>query len=145
MVGWLTLGVLLAADRLGTWMTAVLLASVGAWLSAIVATNGDAATATAAALDQSAGWLGIAVGAGCLVHCLGDAMTKSGCPILWPLMINGERWYDLRLPKLLRLRTGSWVEHVLIYPAVLIGCVLALPGVAEHLLLALEPAAAAAP
>lgn len=40
-------------------------------------------------------WLGLAVGVGCFAHCLGDVITASGCPVLWPLPIpKWEQKYD---------------------------------------------------
>jgi hypothetical protein len=55
-------------------------------------------------------------------------LTRSGCPWLWPLPIRGETWYEIRLPRHLRFRTGSWVENLVIAPALVIGGVLLLPG-----------------
>jgi membrane-bound metal-dependent hydrolase YbcI (DUF457 family) len=59
-------------------------------------------------------WLGTAVALGMLVHCCGDALTESGCPLLAPLRINGQSWYALRLPKPMRLRTGGRVEKLVL-------------------------------
>lgn len=55
-------------------------------------------------------WLGTAVALGMLVHCCGDALTESGCPLLAPLRIRRRAWYPIRLPKPLRLRTGGATE-----------------------------------
>lgn len=85
------------------------------------------------ALADSSGWLGLAVALGCFTHCLGDALTKSGCPFLFPIPIAGETWYELRPPRWLRFRTGGGFESYFVYPAVGIGCVLAIPGVAGYL------------
>lgn len=52
-------------------------------------------------------WLGYAVGAGCLVHCLGDAMTKSGVPLLWPWPVQGQVWYPVRPRMEWRFTTGG--------------------------------------
>lgn len=57
-------------------------------------------------------WLGIAVTLGCLTHCLGDAMTNSGCPIVWPVKIRGQRWYRLGTPRVVRFGTGGVAEQV---------------------------------
>lgn len=134
VAAWLALGLVLAVDRLGRIGKAVVAGLVLGWILDL-ATSGypHVITAANASLDQSAGWLGLAVGIGCFVHCLGDAMTCSGCPILWPLKINGERWYDLRLPRFLRLTTDSWVETGIIYPATLVACLFAIPGAAANL------------
>lgn len=60
--------------------------------------------AVSAALGCCLGWaieprqLALALAAGCVVHVLGDMMTKSGVPLLWPYMINGKRWWKVRTP-----------------------------------------------
>lgn len=55
------------------------------------------------------GWLGVPVGAGCLVHVLGDMLTITGCPFWAPFVkFKGQRWHICHLlPKGLRLSTGS--------------------------------------
>lgn len=116
----LGLAVLLAVDVLGDWLVLVLLGVAGWWIS-----QGQPEQQLAAV----SGWIGWAVAAGCLVHCLGDALTRSGCPFLWPLPIAGETWYELRPPELLRFRTGGAVEMLLIWPACVLAGVLLLPGV----------------
>jgi hypothetical protein len=60
---------------------------------------------------------------------LDDAITKSGCPFLWPVPIAGETWYELRPPRFLRFRTGGGVEKRLLVPAFTLAGVLLLPGV----------------
>jgi hypothetical protein len=62
------------------------------------------------------------------VHCLGDSLTRSGCPWMWPLPIGGETWYEIRLPRPLRFRTNGWFERLIIVPLLLGGAVLLLPG-----------------
>lgn len=95
---------------------------------------GMAATAVATRLDVAgAEELGLLFGAGtalgCAVHCLGDALTVRGCPLLWPIPICGETWYELRPPRLLRFRTGGPVEQFLVVPALTVLAVLLIPGV----------------
>lgn len=70
-------------------------------------------------------WLGIPVAVGCLVHDLGDATTNSGCPILWPLLVDGQRWYRAGTPQLLRYAAGSWVEQAVVLPVLAVGAVAA--------------------
>lgn len=41
--------------------------------------------------------LGLAVGAGCLVHLAGDWLTVHGVPLYWPLTVRGKRWWMSRL------------------------------------------------
>jgi membrane-bound metal-dependent hydrolase YbcI (DUF457 family) len=62
-------------------------------------------------------WIGLPILLGALVHCIGDALTVSGCPILWPIPIGRKRWYPLGPPKFMRFRAGSWVEIKVLTPA----------------------------
>ncbi|MEU2870922.1 metal-dependent hydrolase [Streptomyces olivoreticuli] len=67
-------------------------------------------------------WLGLPIVLGALVHDIGDALTVSGCPILWPIPIGRKRWYPVGPPKSLRFRAGSWVELKVLMPVfVLLG------------------------
>ncbi|WP_427894409.1 metal-dependent hydrolase [Kribbella sp. GL6] len=116
-------GLVLAADALGDWIVVAVLAAAG-W-SVVGAGPADAVQA---GLTQIGGWIGAAVAVGMFVHCLGDSLTRSGCPWLWPLPIRGETWYELRLPKPFRFSTGHWFEHAVIVPVLTIGGVLLLPG-----------------
>ncbi len=61
-------------------------------------------------------WIGIPVALGALVHCIGDAITVSGCPIFWPIPIGRKRWYPVGPPEFLRFRAGSWVEIKVLMP-----------------------------
>ncbi len=65
-------------------------------------------------------WLGLPIVLGALVHDIGDALTVSGCPILWPLPIGRKRWYPLGPPKGMRFRAGSRVETKVLMPAFLV-------------------------
>jgi hypothetical protein len=115
------LGLLLAEDALGDWMLLVSGAGVVWWLY-------QAGPNPKAELSELAGLLGIAVAVGCFTHCLGDSITESGCPFLFPIPIAGETWYELRPPKPLRLRTGKRVEKLVIFPAFAILAVVLIPG-----------------
>ncbi|MEV0682132.1 metal-dependent hydrolase [Actinosynnema sp. NPDC050436] len=121
----LAVAALLAVDALGDWVLAAAAFVALLWLA-----NGNPEHELAAV----AGWIGWAVAAGCLVHCLGDALTLSGCPFLWPIPIAGETWYEIRPPRLLRFRTGGPVEQFLVLPACTVAGVLLLPGVWPMLL-----------
>jgi hypothetical protein len=81
----------------------------------------------------TAGWLGTAVALGMLVHAVGDAITESGAPLLWPLPIRGRTWYPVGSPRVARFRTGGAVEAWLVAPALtvatLVLAVLVVPGV----------------
>lgn len=65
--------------------------------------------------------VGLAVAVGCLTHCLGDAMTNSGCPILWPIKVRGQRWFRVGTPRAVRFGTGGAVEHVIAVALVGVG------------------------
>jgi membrane-bound metal-dependent hydrolase YbcI (DUF457 family) len=119
--GVVILGLLLAQGALGDWLLPISGAAVAWWIYSA----GD----HAAQLDQISGWLGMAVAAGCLAHCLGDALTVAGCPFLFPIPIAGETWYEIRPPRFLRFRTGKRVENRLIFPSFVLLAVLLVPGV----------------
>ncbi|HEU4947044.1 MAG TPA: metal-dependent hydrolase [Kribbella sp.] len=121
-------GLVLAADVLGDWLLAVV-AGAGLWTAAGNRLPGSsAAAAVQAGLDDIGSWIGVAVALGIFVHCLGDSLTRSGCPWLWPLPIRGETWYEIRLPRGLRFRTGGPVEQFVVAPALVAAGVLLLPG-----------------
>lgn len=65
---------------------------------------------------EQALWCGVAVAAGCLAHCLGDAITEQGCPIFWPVPFSYKTWYPVAPPKVMRMRTGGKVELGLLLP-----------------------------
>ena len=113
----LLVALMLAVDALGDWVLPAALTALVLGLA-----NGDD-------LAGIASWLGVAVGTGCLVHDLGDALTESGCPVLWPLPIAGETWYELRPPRLVRFRTGGPGELLVVWPVCVVAAVLLLPGV----------------
>jgi membrane-bound metal-dependent hydrolase YbcI (DUF457 family) len=86
----------------------------------------------------TAGWLGTAVTLGMIVHSIGDAITESGAPLLWPLPIRRRTWYPVGSPRPLRFRTGGAVEAWLVAPALTVAVfvlvALVVPGVAPLLL-----------
>lgn len=73
--------------------------------------------------------VGVGIALGCVVHCLGDALTLSGCPFLWPIPIAGETFYELRPPRLLRFRTNGPFERRAMFPALVVATILLIPGV----------------
>ncbi|MGL5911573.1 MAG: metal-dependent hydrolase [Phycicoccus sp.] len=82
--------------------------------AAVPGVSPEAVPVVASALTD---WrLGVIVATGCVVHSLGDAITISGVPLLWPLLIRGETWWEVRPPQLLRLRTGGRVERWVVFP-----------------------------
>ncbi|RMI31615.1 metal-dependent hydrolase [Streptomyces triticirhizae] len=70
--------------------------------------------------DEPYAWLGLPIVLGAVVHTLGDAITISGCPMLWPLPIAGRRWYPLGTPSFMRFRAGAWVENKVLMPAFIV-------------------------
>lgn len=86
----------------------------------------------------TAGWLGTAVTLGMVVHSLGDAVTESGAPLLWPLTIRQRRWYPVGSPRALRFRTGGRTESWVVAPALTVAtfalAVVVVPGAASALL-----------
>lgn len=63
------------------------------------------------AADVSWWWVGAPVAWGTLAHSLGDAATRSGAPLWWPLRIGGCRWRAVGSPRWARFRTGGLVER----------------------------------
>lgn len=59
-------------------------------------------------------WVGAAVTFGWIAHLLGDMMTVSGVPILFPLKHRGKRWWNFRLP--LGIKAGGWIEMSILMP-----------------------------
>lgn len=49
--------------------------------------------------------LALIVGWGSFIHSLGDCLTNSGAPLLYPLPIRGQLWYRFKAPA--RFSTGS--------------------------------------
>lgn len=86
----------------------------------------------------TAGWLGTAVTLGMLVHSVGDAITESGAPLLWPVRIRHRSWYPVGSPRPLRFRTGGPVEAWVVAPALTVAvfvlAALVVPGLAPLLL-----------
>lgn len=124
-------GLVLAADVLGDWIILVVLGATAWSVTGTALPGTTAADAVQAGLSEIGGWIGVAVGLGMFAHCLGDSLTRSGCPWLWPLPIRGETWYELRLPRPLRFSTDSWVERLVVAPLLLVAGVLLLPGALE--------------
>jgi membrane-bound metal-dependent hydrolase YbcI (DUF457 family) len=121
-------GLVLAADALGDWIILLVLAATGWSIAGTALPGTSTADAVQTGLTEIGGWIGMAVALGMFVHCLGDSLTRSGCPWLWPLPIRGETWYELRLPRPLRFRTGNWVERLVVAPLLVVAGVLLLPG-----------------
>ena len=91
-------------------------------LVGVMAISAALTIVTAAALPAEAArgkfwWLGLAVGGGSAVHCLGDAITRAGVPFVWPIPIGGRCWWEIQLPSRLAIRAGGRFEYVVLLPA----------------------------
>jgi len=100
------------ADRAG-WLvvTAVALAAAGLTFAQLPAGRGYP-------------MLGLAVGVGCLVHLLGDMITSTGVPLLWPIPIGRRTWRMIGVPDAFAIRVGGKVETAL-RGALVVICLLA--------------------
>lgn len=54
--------------------------------------------------------LGVAVAAGCVVHLLGDVITRAGIPVLWPFRYRRRRWHMIGVPNAVAVTVGGKVE-----------------------------------
>jgi membrane-bound metal-dependent hydrolase YbcI (DUF457 family) len=88
-------------------------------LGAVLAGAGAAALVFAFGPDAGWWWLGLPAGFGVLAHIVGDGLTKSAVPLLWPVRISGCRWYPCGPPRWLRFRTGGGVERWVVGPLML--------------------------
>ncbi|MFD7920922.1 metal-dependent hydrolase [Streptomyces sp. NPDC059740] len=114
-------GLLWRAARVSSDVLVWLLGAATAWIVAgIMDQPGNGAHWLFAEPGQQYLWLGLPVVLGALVHDVGDAITISGCPILWPIPVGRKRWYPVSTPKPMRFRAGSWVENKVLMPAFMI-------------------------
>lgn len=127
VVAIIVVGLALAVDALGDRLFMVLCTVAALWVATVY--RQGLIDALSVELTRVGSWIGIAVALGMFVHCLGDSVTMSGCPWLWPIRIAGETWYEIRPPKLLRFRTGGPFEQAVVVPGLAVGAVLLLPGV----------------
>ncbi|MEV2200064.1 metal-dependent hydrolase [Streptomyces fradiae] len=114
-------GLLWRAARVSSDVLVWLLGASCAWiLAGVLDQPVNGANWLFEAPGQEYMWLGLPIVLGALVHDVGDALTVSGCPILWPLPIKKKRWYPIGPPKSLRFRAGSWVEVRVLMPAFMV-------------------------
>ncbi|MEW2546214.1 metal-dependent hydrolase [Streptomyces sp. NPDC047002] len=114
-------GLLWRAARVSSDVLVWLLGAFAAWtLAGILDEPGHGANWLFTDPGQEYLWLGLPIVLGALVHDLGDAITVSGCPILWPIPIGRKRWYAFGTPKPMRFRAGSWVEVKILMPLFMI-------------------------
>jgi membrane-bound metal-dependent hydrolase YbcI (DUF457 family) len=58
--------------------------------------------------------LGFAVGVGCVVHLLGDLITKNGVPILWPIPLGRRMWKMVGIPNSIAVKVGGPGEVIVL-------------------------------
>lgn len=112
-------GLLWRMARVSSDVLVWLLGATSAWtLAEILDQPGNGASWLFA--DQPYLWLGLPILLGALVHDVGDGLTVSGVPMLWPLRIKGRRWYPVGSPSFMRFRAGAWVENKVLMPVFLV-------------------------
>lgn len=110
-------GLLWRMARVSSDVLVWMLGATSAWILAGLLDrpgNGSDWFVTGTAQDYL--WLGLPIVLGALVHDIGDALTISGCPVLWPIPIASKRWYPLGTPRFMRFRAGAWVEMKVLMP-----------------------------
>lgn len=111
-------GLLWRAARVSSDILVWLLGAASAWIMAgVLDRPGNGADWLFSAPGQEYLWLGLPIVLGALVHSIGDALTISGAPILWPIPIGNKRWYSVGTPRFMRFRAGAWVEMNVLMPA----------------------------
>ncbi|EST37039.1 membrane protein [Streptomycetaceae bacterium MP113-05] len=114
-------GLLWRMARVSSDVLVWLLGATSAWiLTNILTKPGNGAEWLFSDPDLRFAWLGVPIVLGALVHNIGDALTISGCPILWPIPIMGKRWYPLGTPKFMRFRAGARVEVSVLMPVFMV-------------------------
>ncbi|QYN17562.1 metal-dependent hydrolase [Amycolatopsis sp. DSM 110486] len=107
----------LGSDALGRWMLLVAAAGAIGWAIGDEGLSGVS-------------WrLGVAVTIGCVTHILGDWVTEAPVPMLWPIPINGRRWYPTHAPEYLRFPVDGWIEHKIVWRLFKVLAVALIPGV----------------
>nr|WP_245563433.1 metal-dependent hydrolase [Longispora albida] len=110
--GWIVVTVLSGAAAYGGWL----------WLPA----------------DRGFPLLGLAIGAGGVIHTWGDMITKAGCPVLWPLPLAGRAWREIGVPDFMAVKVGGGFEVKGLRPFFLVtstvaAIALAVPEVTKYL------------
>ncbi|HEX5568931.1 MAG TPA: metal-dependent hydrolase [Streptomyces sp.] len=110
-------GLLWRMARVSSDVLVWLLGATSAWiLVGVLDEPGNGANWLFTGPGQEYMWLGLPIVLGAMVHNIGDALTVSGCPVLWPIPVGGKRWYPVGPPKPLRFKAGSWVEVNVLMP-----------------------------
>lgn len=103
------------------------------WLPVLIAAAAGSSALILLGPEVPAWQYGAIVSGGVVIHALGDAITKQGAPLLWPIKIKGKRWYNVALPSAVRIRAGGPVERYGIVPTLMVSSALlavnlAIPG-----------------
>lgn len=96
---WAVLGILFVTVGLAFRGLFPKAATRAGWLLTTILSAGAAGVAYVA-LPAGRGYplIGAAVGAGALLHILGDAITKQMVPLFWPIPLGGRMWRMVGLP-----------------------------------------------
>jgi hypothetical protein len=70
--------------------------------------------------DRGYPLLGLAVGAGGVIHTFGDMITRHGCPVLWPIIWHRQRWWEFGVPKAMAVKVDGWFERAVLLPGLTI-------------------------
>ncbi|HEX7746315.1 MAG TPA: metal-dependent hydrolase [Micromonosporaceae bacterium] len=103
MIGLALRGLFDGWARRAGWVTVTLLSALGALLTFLHLPG-----------DRGYPMVGLAVGAGCLVHVFGDLLTRHGAPIFWPVRVGGRRWRMIGIPDRFALRAGGVLEVIVL-------------------------------
>jgi membrane-bound metal-dependent hydrolase YbcI (DUF457 family) len=126
---WAVLGVLFLMLGLALRGLAHTVAEKLGWIP-ITILSAAAAYGTYLYLPAGRGYplLGVAVGVGCVVHLLGDIITREGVPILWPIPTGRRLWRMVGVPNVLAVEVGGRAEAILrgAFTVVSVGAALAL-------------------
>jgi hypothetical protein len=84
----------------------------------ITALSAAAAALAVMTLPADRGYplLGLAVGAGGVIHTLGDMITRHGCPVLFPIIWRQQRWWEFGVPDAVAVKVDGWFERAVLLP-----------------------------
>lgn len=84
------------------------------------------------ALSDLAVVVGVGVAIGHVAHDLGDAATEAPVPMLWPIPIQGKRWFPVNVPSWVRFPVGGPYEKRHVLPVFVLWAVALLPLVPDY-------------
>lgn len=68
-------------------------------------------------------WVFVCISGGWIIHILGDTITTSGTPLLFPIKHKGHRWWNWRFPP--HIKAGGPTENYVVMPALVFLIVIA--------------------